>query len=516
MEMAENAIKEVYMNVSRRDLLKTAGVGVLGAAALGTLAGCSSEGPGSGSGSASASEGGLETRHEVDILVVGAGVAGFCSAIAAMEAGVPAENIIIVDKQTGEGQDYAGSSMFMSGNYLYPTDPSEAGVEAFAQAMLDITGGVQNEVLIHTLAENAQAGFEWIQELGVQYNEEPNVGGGGGNDDASTRNMMEPGIAPGLRAAYEERGGQFEWNCQVSNLLMGDSGICGAVCASSDGMYQIKAKKVIICTGGMLSGAFWKEKVYGEFGSFIYSRAPDSITGDGLTLVESVGGVLAPLSHGKKTLYPGISYPGVVSNMTSGVNGLGEGSLFINADGERYIDESQASDSKNILKLLEQPQATIGVLTDSDQIEKIQESVENLEGRDVPTHTFDTLDEVAELFGCDADALKKTVEEYNAAIVGDRTEGLAVDKTEFAGPIASPPYYAWYPFILSSSFTGVGVQITTKAEATYGDGRPIPGLYAAGEVAGGIAYDKFFHGCNSTKAVVFGRIAGQECASDLL
>lgn len=503
---------EVVMeDVSRRDLLRTASIGALGVAALGALSACAPSSATAGT----ASSGDLETKHDVDVLVVGTGIAGFSAAIAAIEAGVSAEKVIVVDKQTGEGGDFAGSSLLMSGNYLFASDSSPAGVDAFAQAMQDITGGVQNEDLIRTLAENANEGFDWLLGLGCEYDEELNVGGGGGNDAATTRNMNDPGTAPGLRTAYEGMGGQIEWNCQVASLLVGAGGVNGAVCADKEGMYQIKAKKVILATGGFLSSAYWKEKIYGEFGSFIYSRAPQSITGDGIALVESVGGVLAPLSHGKKTLYAGMSYPGVVSNMTSQVNGLGKSSLFFNVNGERYIDESQAALTKNVLKLLDEPQATVGVLTDSTQVAGIQERIDKFESLAVPTYILNTLDEVAELFECDAATLKANVEAYNASIVGDRTEGLDVNKTSSAAPIATAPYYAWYPFKLSSSFTGAGIQINTKAQVTFADGRAIPGLYAAGELAGGIAYDGFFHGCNSTKAVVFGRIAGQECANGL-
>lgn len=453
---------------------------------------------------------------DVDILIIGAGIAGYAAGIAAIQAGADADRVLVVDKVSGEGADFGGSSLVMSGNYLYPTDGSPEGVEAFAQATLDITGGAQDADLLRVLAEHALEDLEWIIGLGCEFGEEAHLGGGAGIDAASTRAMAGNGTVAGLRAAYEGLGGRTAWNTRAVQLLVGASGVAGAKCVGDAGMRDIAARQVILATGGLLSSPYWKEQVFGQYGSSIMSRAPKCVTGDGLALGMSVGGVLAAHSTGAGALYAGISYPGVVRPMGGTVGGMALYCLCVNANGERYVDEANAATQDNMRRLMDEPGCTIGMLSDSSQAESLAASIENLDGLGVPTYTFDTLDEVAGLFGCDADALKATVEAFNAAVVDGHTEGLAVEKTSGAVPVATPPYYAWYPFVLSSSFTGAGLQIDTDARATYADGAAIPGLYAAGEVTGGFAYDEFFHGMNHTKAVVFGRIAGQRCAEAVL
>lgn len=505
------------MTFSRRNFIAKVGIAALGAAAAGSaLSSCSPQGGGGATGSSIGSDDAeIPVLREVDILVIGCGLAGYSAGISAIEAGISPESILLIDKETGEGSDYAGSSLVMSGNYLYASEDSASGIEAFAQAMYDITNKCQNMDLIQTLAENANAGLQWLIDHGCEFGDDVSVGGGTSYEAASTRNMEVP-TATSLRSSYENLGGQTEWSCRAVSLTTGGNGVDGAICDTKDGMGKITAKQVILATGGMLSSGYWKELLFGEFGSFIYSRAPEFITGDGFSLAEGVGGVLAPLSHGKKSLYAGVSYPGIVSPMMSTVGRMmAPYSVVVNLEGERFVNEMTLGTQSGALKLLDVPKCTIGVVSDSSQTENLQECFAKCEEQNVPTYTFDTLDEVAELFGCSADALKGTIDQFNASIAGDRTEGLEVNKTANAAPISTPPYYAWFPLTISASFTGAGLQITTNAQATYADGTPIAGLYAAGEVAGGIAYEDYFHGCNHTKAVVFGRIAGEQAASKL-
>lgn len=494
------------MESTRRSFVAGTAAGMAGLAAVAAA----------GAAEADEAAGDAKVQRDVDILIIGAGIAGFAAGIAAIQAGVATDRVLIVDKVSGEGADFGGSSLVMSGNYLYPTDGSPEGVEAFAQAAIDITGGVQDADLLHTLAEHALDDLDWIIGLGCEFGDDVNLGGGAGIDAASTRAMAGDGTVANLRAAYESLGGEVAWNTRAVQLLTGATGVAGAKCTDGAGLFDIAAKQVIIATGGLLSSAYWKEQVFGQYGGFIMSRAPQCITGDGLGLGLSVGGVLAAHSIGAKALYAGISYPGVVRPMGGTVGGMAPYCLCVNADGQRYVDETQVATQANMRKLMDEPACTIGMLSDATQAENLASSIEKLDALNVPTYTFDTLDEVAELFGCDADALKATVEAFNAAIVDNRTEGLAVEKTANAAPVATPPFYAWYPFMLSSSFTGAGLQIDSDAHATFADGAAIPGLYAAGEVTGGFAYDEFFHGMNHTKAVVFGRIAGQRTAEAVL
>ena len=115
------------MNVSRRNFVK----GALGMAAMGVLGAAASQAE--EIGSASASGGALETRYTVDLLIIGGGMAGLAAGIHAIELGC--KNLLIVDKATGEGADWGGSSMVCGGSFLIPVSDSTEDVEAYAQAL---------------------------------------------------------------------------------------------------------------------------------------------------------------------------------------------------------------------------------------------------------------------------------------------------------------------------------------------------------------------------------------------
>ena len=171
--------------ISRRDFVK----GTIGVAAAGMLGACSgpaetsaavaTETPSASANpetaavpaapAAAAGGDGIETRYDVDILVIGGGMAGFSAAIHAIELGCG--NILMIDKASGEGADWGGSSMVCGGSFLIPVSNSEADAEAYAQAVYNKGQQKGSMELIQTLASHAYGAHQWLIDQGCEYGE---------------------------------------------------------------------------------------------------------------------------------------------------------------------------------------------------------------------------------------------------------------------------------------------------------------------------------------------------------
>jgi tricarballylate dehydrogenase len=193
---------------------------------------------------------------------------------------------------------------------------------------------------------------------------------------------------------------------------------------------------------------------------------------------------------------------------------------MVNARGERFIDEGADFRNYTYAKyghvILSQPGQFAWQVFDQ-KVTHLQRDEYRI--REVTKVTADTLEELAaKMEGVDAEAFLRTVDEYNKAIRTDvpfdpnvkdgrRTEGLAIDKHNWANTLDAPPYEA-YAVTCGITFTFGGLRITPDAEVVSTDGVAIPGLYACGELVGGIFYFNYPGGSGLTNGAVFGRIAG--------
>lgn len=136
-------------------------------------------------------------------------------------------------------------------------------------------------------------------------------------------------------------------------------------------------------------------------------------------MVKEVGGCMAGRSRGVKAICLSCTS---VDNPTRAMTY----SIAVNASGERYADEATAATTQDHHRaLVDQPRCIMGMLLDSRQAQNLSAAIESYESWGVPVYTFDALEEVADLFGCPADALQMTVNEFNEHVVDGHTEGLA-------------------------------------------------------------------------------------------
>ncbi|MEG0758806.1 MAG: FAD-binding protein, partial [Raoultibacter sp.] len=465
---------------SRRDFFRGASVASLGLAGAVALYGCAPTG-GDKAQAANSTSGesanGLETRFDTDILIVGGGQAGFAAGIYALELGV--EKVLIIDKASGEGMDWGGSSYICGGSLLVPKSDSAEDAQQYTQAMYSKGQEKPNIELLTVLGEKSWDGYQWMIDHGVEYSEPTSVFPAYPAVQTAVSDM--PTTMGALRDAYTSAGGSLEFGVKAQNLILDASGVCGVMAKDKSGFFDIKAKQTILCTGGYAANKQFLEDHVGENGDEIMCRARESATGDGIAMAQAVGGYTVN-SCGLQTIHLSAVDPVAVQKGQPG----NEIPYFIaiNADGKRFVDEAQGS-VRHGQAVFAQAVQRDGLITDSKVLDKVQATLDKLHGQGVETWQVDTLEEMAEIFGCPADVLKATVDEFNAHVVGEATEGLSPDKTAKAQTIDTPPYYGIYPLVPGTSLTYGGIATNTKAEVLQSDGEVIPNLYAAGEGVGG-------------------------------
>lgn len=462
-----------------------------------------------GVGSACAEEGvaanGLPVKYDVDILIIGGGHAGLSAGLQALELGVG--NVLIIDKVSGEGDDFAGSSLRCGGTFLTPTEDTPEAREAFVDTLWNYGEGHTNRDLFVPVADRAYETKEWMMDKGVEYTE-PKVGFPA--YPALLSQSMTPKVTlPLLLDIYLEEGGQVAFNTKALHFNMDAHGVCGVVARDDEGYFNIAAKKTILCSGGYTSSSQFLEDHVDE-GDEIVSRAPAGITGDGIYMAQEIGGCTIQ-ACGMKSVY---LIPISPSNLETGRAGVATNYVVVNKEGKRYFDETIEHWRHGQL-LLGQPGSCCAYLADGNVWDKVQSQFESLEGMGVPTYECQTLDEVAELIGAPAQTLTETIEEFNAAIVDDHTEGLSPDKTSGAVPLNNPPYHVLYPIVPGCSLVYGGIKINAEARVLQDDGTLIDNLFAAGEVTGGFFYNGYFGGSQMTKAAIYGRIAAENAAAEL-
>lgn len=490
--------------VSRRGFVAGASI-VAGVAAATSMASSAS----SARASEAVSAAGLETKFEAKLLIIGGGLAGFSAGLRALELGET--DVLIIDKASGEGGDWGGSSYVCGGSYLAPVSGSEEDATAYANAVYEKGLEHCDMDLITTLANGSYAGLEWLKEQGVEIADPTSVFPAYPEVLTSVISSM-PAALEVLRDNYLVAGGRIEYNVKAHRLNIDQAGVCGVLASSEGAFFNVSASKTLLCTGGYPANQQFIEDHVGENGSSLMCRARESAAGDGIYMAQAVGGVTVG-SVGLKSVHISAVDPVAVAKGQPG-NQIPY-FIAINSDGERFVDEALGSVRHGqAVFQLETPRD--GLVTDSKVLDDIQEVLDKLHNNGVETWQTDTLEEMAEIFGCPADALKATVEEFNEHVTADgTTEGLAVDKTAKAQTIDTPPYYGIYPLVPGTSLTFGGLKIDTESHVLQADGMAVPNLFAAGEGTGDFFYDDYFGGACLSRCVVFGHIAAEVAISEM-
>lgn len=443
-----------------------------------------------------------EQTLEADVVVIGAGGAGMTAAITAHEAG---KEVILLEKMP-----YAGGNTTKSTGGMNAAETSvqaELGIEDSVQTFIDdtMTGGknVNDLALVTTMAENSAEAIDWLASIGAPL---PEVSFSGG---ATNKRIHRPeggaAVGPYLVEKLLAKIGEDEisllYNTEATELIVEDGAVTG-VKATGDGIsYTINADAVVLATGGFGANLEMCAAYNPDLAGFVTTNSPCA-TGDGIKMAEAAGAATVDMEQIQ--IHPTV-YQATSLMVTESVRG--GGAILVNASGERFIDEMETRDVVSAAEIAQEGGYAYLVFDQAqrDNLSAIDSYVSN--GLTVQA---DTIEGLASEMGVDAANLQATVEAWNKAVAEQndeafgRTTGMDVD-------ISVAPFYA-IQIAPGIHHTMGGVKIDTTASVIGVDGEPIPGLFAAGEVTGGVHGANRIGGNAVADIIVFGRIAGQSAA----
>ena len=484
-----------------------------------------------------------------DVVVVGAGNAAFCAALAAREK---VAKVLVLERA---GEDEAGgNSRFTAGLMRV----AYAGVEDLKRAIPDLTAeeiartdfGTYTEDqflddmarvteyrcdpdLTEILVKRSLATVEWMRAKGVRFTaawgrQAFNIGGrfkywGGLTVEAVGGG---PGLVESLTNAAKKNGIEVWYSARAVGLVTDDEGVKGVRVKRNGRTVEVRAKSVVLAAGGFQANPEARARYLGPGWELAKVRGTRFNTGDVIRMALDAGAAPAGNWSGCHAVAWERNAP------EFGDLAIGDQfqkhsypwGVYINALGKRFVDEGADFRNYTYAKygrvILGQPGQFAWQLFDAKVKAQLRDEYRI---RQVTKHSAGTLEELcAKLEDTDGKAALEELRAYNAAVRTDipfdpnvkdgrGTQGLAIPKSNWANTLDTPPFEA-YAVTCGITFTFGGLRINTDAQVLDTDGAPIPGLYAAGELVGGIFWFNYPGGTGLTNGAVFGRIAGTSAA----
>ena len=480
------------------------------------------------------------------VVVVGAGNAALCAALAAREEGA---SVTVLER--APRAERGGNSRFTMAAMRFAYDGlddlrevagglTEEEVEAtdfgtyparrFIEDLERTGGGQANPELVETLVGESRRTLRWMRGRGVDF--VPLYAGQAFEVDGKRRfwgglTLQARGGGPGLVAALEraaaKAGISTRYGCRAVGLRLEEGAVCGVEVEEASGRTILEADGVILASGGFEANGDWRRRHLGEGWEEAKVRGSRFNTGDGIRMALEAGAGRAGQWSGCHAVAWDLNAPEVGNlevrhHYQKHSYPLG---IVVNARGERFLDEG--ADFRNYTyarygrEVLEQPGRFAWQVFDARVAHLLRDEYRKPHATRVEADSLPEL--AARLDGVDAEAFLRTVGEFNAAVRrevrfdpsvrdGRSTRGLALNKSNWANPLEEPPFEA-FAVTCGITFTFGGLSIDRRARVLDDDGRPIPRLFAAGELVGGLFYDNYPGGSGLTAGAVFGRLAGR-------
>ena len=480
-----------------------------------------------------------------DVVVVGAGNAALCAALAARER---CERIVVLERAPEE--EAGGNSRFTAGlmrvvyngvedlkrlidlsdDEIARTDFGTYTAEQFLDDMARVTEYRCDPDLTELLVKESLPAAAWMRSKGVRFSaawgrQAFSVGGrfkfwGGLTVEAVGGG---PGLVDSLTRIARKQGIEIWYAARALSLLVDDEGVHGVKVRRQGKTQDLRSKAVVLAAGGFQANPEWRTRYLGPGWELAKVRGTRFNTGDGIRMALDAGAAAAGNWSGCHAVAwernaPEFGDLAVGDQFQKHSYPWG---IYLNAQGRRFVDEGADFRNYTYAKygrvILSQPGQFAWQVFDAKVKAQLRDEYRI---KQVTRRTASTLEElVKKLDDVDAEAALEEIRRYNAAVRQDiafnpnikdgrRTEGLAVPKSNWANTIDTPPFEA-YAVTCGITFTFGGLRINKHANVISSDGDPIPGLYAAGELVGGIFWFNYPGGSGLTNGSVFGRIAGE-------
>ena len=495
---------------------------------------------------------GETVSYDADVVVIGAGGAGMTAAMTAADAG---QKVVILESQAMVGGNSARATGGMNAAKTVYQDENEfdqaAGVEKtlataaekyadnetitalaktvseqWAAYQANPTGyfdsvelmeldtmvggkGINDPELVKTLCEGTADAIDWLDENGITLHNVSSFGG------ASVKRIHRPVneegkvvsvgayMIPLLQENCEKRGIDIVLNTTVDTILTDANGAAVGVSGTDkDGnTVVVNAKSVILATGGFGANLDMVTQYKPELAGFMTTNAAGA-QGQGIEMATAIGAGTVDMDQIQ--IHPTVE-ANTAALITEGLRG--DGALLVNANGERFIDEVGTRDVVSAAEIA-QPGSYSWLIVDqamADASSVIQGYIKK-----GYTKTGATYEELAKELDVDPAAFANTMETWNSYVEAKNDPDFG--RTSFANPLNNGPYYA-IKVTAGVHHTMGGVTINSATEVLKEDGTVIPGLFAAGEVTGGVHGANRLGGTAVADFVVFGRIAGESAAN---
>ena len=493
-----------------------------------------------------------DSTVEADVVVVGAGGAGMTAAITAAAEG---KSVVILESQSMVGGNSVRATGGMNAGKTVYQDENEfgesAGVEKtlktaaekyadnetitalaktvseqWAAYQANPTGyfdsvelmeldtmiggkGINDPELVETLCANSADAIDWLDEHGITLHNVSSFGG------ASVKRIHRPVNAEGktvsvgsymiplLEENCKKAGVQILLNTTANEILTDANGAAAGIKAtgSTGETVTVNAKAVVLTTGGFGANLDMVVKYKPELKGFMTTNAA-GIQGQGIEMAQAIGA--ATVDMDQIQIHPTVE-ANTAALITEGLRG--DGAVLINAEGKRFIDEVGTRDVVSAAEIAQTGSYSWLVV---DQAMVDASSVIQGYIKKGYTVTGETYEELGEAMGVDAAAFAETMEKWNGYVEAKNDPDFG--RTSFANPLNTAPYYA-VKVTAGVHHTMGGLKINANTEVLNEKGEVIPGLFAAGEVTGGVHGANRLGGNAVADFTVFGRIAGA-AASD--
>ena len=493
-----------------------------------------------------------DVTKEADVVIVGAGGAGMTAAMTASDAG---KSVIILESQAMVGGNSVRSTGGMNAAKTVYQDENEfaegAGVEKMLKSAADnyadnefITSlaatvaqqwadyqanpvgyfdsvelmeldtmvggkGINNPELVKTLVEGTAPAIDWLDENGMSLH---NVAAfGGASVKRIHRPVNEEGkvvsvgayLVPLMEKACQDRGVEFILNTTADTILTDANGqAVGVSGTDKDGnTVTVNAKAVVLATGGFGANLDMVASYKPELKGFMTTNAP-GIQGQGIAMATAIGA--ATVDMDQIQIHPTVE-ANTAALITEGLRG--DGAILVNANGERFTDEVSTRDKVSAAEIA-QPGSFSWLIVD----QAMADASNVIQGYITKGYTKQgaTYEELAKEIEVDPATFAATMEKWNGCVEAKTDADFG--RTSFANPLNTAPYYA-IKVSAGVHHTMGGVVINSSTEVLKEDGSVIPGLFAAGEVTGGVHGANRLGGTAVADFVVFGRIAGASAAA---
>ncbi|QGQ45960.1 FAD-dependent tricarballylate dehydrogenase TcuA [Metabacillus sediminilitoris] len=490
----------------------------------------------------------MNRTKNYDVVVVGAGNAAMCAAIAAKEKGA---DVLVLER--GPAEKRGGNSFFTDGAIRVAYDnldairkiiPDLRDEEAekivmpeytqsdFYDDLMRVTEGKSDPDLANQLISKSFETLLWMSQQGIKF--ELNVENQSFEQDGKRHfwgglpiktEDKGVGLIKSLFQRAEEIGIDLWYNSRATQLVTVNDRITGINIEQDGEILTISTSSVILACGSFEANKKMRSEHLGEEWEAAIVRGTEFNTGDGITMALAVGAQRYGEWNGCHSIgtdynapkFGDFNKPGDIFKKSSFPLGL-----LINQEGKRFVDEG--ADFRNYTyakygrEVLKQPGHSAFQLFDA-QVRPMLRKEYNLE--EATYIQADSLEELAEKMSIDKEPFLKTITDYNTAVQegdynptikdGKGTVGIAPPKTNWALRIDQAPFYA-YPVTCGITFAFGGLHVNENGEVLNYEGSPIGGLYAAGEMVGGIFYKNYPGGSGLMSGAVFGKISGTSAA----